>query len=81
MQDKWPKWARENKKKKTACRTHPDHTRGTQQLIHQLVINEPYTEYEASNGYVFISSNKQEFKQGGSWWVRNLWSSLIWDRH
>ena len=53
-------------KKKYARRTHPDHTRGTQQLIHQLVINAPYTEYEASNGYVFISSNKRKFKQGGS---------------
>ena len=29
------------KKKKSARRTHPDHTRGTQRLIHQLVINAP----------------------------------------
>ena len=65
MQDKWPKHTRENQEK-FARQTHLDHTRGTQQIKHQLVINAPYTEYEASDGYVFISSNRQKFKQRGN---------------
>ena len=62
MQDKWPKHARENRGK-PARQTHIDHT---QQIKHQLVINAPYTEYEASDRYVFISSNRRKFKQGGN---------------
>ena len=57
---------KQKQQKKSARRMHPDHTHGTQRLIHQLVINVPYTEYKAPNGYVFISSNKRKFKQGGS---------------
>ena len=45
----------------------------------KTVINAQYTEYEASNEIVLISSNRRQFEQGASWWVRNLWSSL--DHH
>ena len=55
--NKWPKRARENRGK-SARQTHLDRTRGTQQIKHQLVINMLYTEYEASDGYVFILSNR-----------------------
>ena len=57
MRDKWPKHARENRNK-FARQTHPNRTHGTQRLKHHLVINAPYTEYEVSDGYVFISSNR-----------------------
>ena len=45
---------------------HPDRTHGTQLVKHQLVINASYMEYEALDGYVFILSNRQKFKQRGS---------------
>lgn len=57
MLDKWPKRVRENRKK-IPRQTHPNRTHGTQRLKHQLVINAPYTEYEVSGRYVFISSNR-----------------------
>ena len=65
MQYKWPKCAWENREK-SARQTHLDRTHGTQQIKHQFVINAPYTKYEASNDYVFISSNRQKFKQGST---------------
>ena len=65
MRDKWPKCAWENREK-SARRVHLDRTCGTQLVKHQLVINAPYTEYEASNKCVFISSNRRKFEQRGN---------------
>ena len=62
-------------KKKSTRRTHPNHTRGTQQLIHQLVINAPYTEYEASNGYVSSRLTNKNSNKGV------VDESEIYDRH
>ena len=62
---KWPKHAQENRGK-SARQTYLDRTCGTQQIKHQLIINILYTEHEALDGYVFISSNRQKFKQGGN---------------
>ena len=64
-QNKWPKRVRENRGK-SARQKHLDRTCGTQQIKHQLVINTLYTEHEVLYGYVFISSNRQKFKQGGN---------------
>ena len=50
----------------SAHRTHPDHTHGTQLLKHQIVINAQYMEYEASDEFVLISSNRRQFEQGGN---------------
>ena len=57
MLNKWPKHARENRET-SARRTHHDRTCGIQLLKNQLVINAQYTEYEASDEYVLISSNR-----------------------
>ena len=57
MRNKWPKHARENQET-SARQTHPNHTRGTQLLRHQVVINAQYTTYEASDRFVLISSNR-----------------------
>ena len=65
MRNKWPKNAGENRET-SACRMHPDRTRGAQLVKHQHVINAQYTEYEASDEYVLISSNKRRFEQGGN---------------
>ena len=65
MRNKWPKHARENRETFT-CQTHPDHTRGTQLLKHHIVINAWYMKYEASDEFVLISSNRQQFQQGGN---------------
>ena len=74
MQDKWPKCVRENQEKSTH-RTHPNCTHGTQRIKHQLVINAPYTEYEASDRYVFISFNRRNSNKGA---IDEL---EIYDRH
>ena len=65
MRNKWPKHVGENRETPTR-QTHPDCTHGTQLLKNQLVINAQYTEYEVSNEYVLISSNRRRFEQGGS---------------
>ena len=65
MQNKWPKHVWENQET-SARRTYPDHTRGIQLLKNQLFKNAQYMEYEASDEYVLILSNKRRFKQGGS---------------
>jgi len=64
MQDKWPKCERDNWEK-SARRTHPNRTLGTHQIKHQLVINALYTEYEVSDGYVFISSSQMRIQTRG----------------
>ena len=64
--------------KNFAHQTHLDHTQGTQQIKHQLIINVLYMEYKASDDYVFISSNRQKFKQGGNYELEEL---EIYDRH
>ena len=53
-----PKHVWENQEK-SACRTYPDRTRGTQLVKHQLVINVQYTKYEVWDERVLISSNRR----------------------
>ena len=57
MRNKWPKHVGENRETPTR-RMHPDRTHGTQLLKNKLVINAQYTEYEVSDEYVLISSNR-----------------------
>lgn len=64
MRNKWPKHTRENRET-SARQMHPDRTCGTQLVKHQLIINAQYMEYEASDNFVLISSNRREFEQGG----------------
>ena len=86
MQDKWPKCVRENQEKSTH-RTHPNCTHGTQRIKHQLVIKAPYTEYEASDDYVFILSRQTRIQIRGQLMsqkftiVIKLKSSLTQRRH
>ena len=57
MQNRGPKLTLENQDM-FACRAHPSCTRGAQLLRHQVIINAQYTEYEASDEFVLISSKR-----------------------
>ena len=46
-------------------RAHPSRTLSAQPLKHQVVINVQYTEYEASDKPVLISSKRRENEQRG----------------
>ena len=47
----------------------------------KTIINAQYIEYEMSDEFVLISSNRRQFEQRGNWWVKNLWSSPREDCH
>ena len=49
---------------KSARQMHLDCTRGTQQIKYKLVINAPYTEYEASDDYIFIRLTNENSNKG-----------------